>query len=66
MRQAMGENLVAAVLGLAKQMVGGGQHELLASKAVFFDVLGYFMVRSKFHGCNRHAVCDALGRRSAC
>ena len=52
----MGENVVAAIPGLAKLIAGEGQHDRLGSKAVFFDALGYFMVRinpSKWH---QHSV----------
>ncbi len=47
MPQAMGENLVAAAPELARNIAGDGQRDRLATKAVFFDVLGYCMVRSK-------------------
>ena len=36
---------MAAIPELARQIASEGQHGLLASKAVFFDVLGYFMAR---------------------
>ena len=45
LHQAMGENLLAALPELATQIAHEGRRDLLATKAVFFDVLGYFMVR---------------------
>jgi hypothetical protein len=45
LRQAMGENLLAALPELATQLAHEGRPDPLATKAVFFDVLGYFMVR---------------------
>ena len=45
LHQAMGENLITALPELAVQMAHERAADLLAGKAVFFDVLGYFMVR---------------------